>query len=250
MLSSKVIDSTKSDHLTLNFSPPAFEVNVSQQIVESELSSPKGAFELDKTQKEIAGLEKLQKEKIEAQVQEAVLRQLGAIQEEAFNKGFELGQEEGRTLALQQAAEKIDNDLKAFNDLVLNLQKQFENLAKQNESRLMELVFKLGSRLAAHELSVNREAVLEVVRQTVGATAQQDEVTLEIHPDLLQFFEELQSKAGRDFDFLKKTKIDPNPNIEVGGCVLRTQFGQIDAQLNTRIENLWSQIAQVLPQVS
>ena len=246
---SKVIEQKDSELCTLSYTPPAFEAHLDQDFTEHQWQSAQGAFVLDQTQKEIAGLEEVQRRKIQEQVESEVLKQVGVIQEEAFKKGFELGQEEGRSIAIQKTEEGIQNELEAFGELVMNIQNQFDRLAKLNEARLIELIFKIASRLATKTLETDAQALLEVVRQSVQSTSAQDEMVLEIHPSMVQFFEDLQKNTGREYEFLKALKIEPNAEMTMGGCLIRTQFGQIDAQLETRLHNLWGHLHSVLPQV-
>lgn len=249
MPSSKIIIRSETEKSTMTFTPPAFEVNLDQSFLNNQWETTQGAFVLDPTQKEIAGLDEVQRVKIDEMVEAKVLDQMAQLQEEAFAKGFELGRTEGQQLAFQETNLRIDSELIIFNELLANVQTQYASLAKVNETRLIELIFKISNRLATKELEASQEALLEVVRQSIGSISSQDEVILEIHPDRIAFFEELKNKANREFDFLQNIKIEPNPQINLGGCVLRTHFGQIDAQVETRVDNLWSQIKQVLPQV-
>lgn len=249
MPSSKVIVRSQTEKSSVPFIPPTFEAQTDKDFLDNEWESTQGAFVLDPTQKEIAGLDEVQRIKIDEMVEAKVLDQMAQLQEEAFAKGFELGRSEGQQLALQETNIRIDSELVAFNELLTNAQVQYAALAKMNESRLLELIFKISHRLAAKELEINADALLEVVRQSISSISAQDGVVLEIHPDRITFFEEIQLKANREFDFLKNIKIEPNPQINPGGCLIRTQFGQIDAQVETRVDNLWHQLKQVIPQV-
>lgn len=249
MPSSRVVTKLESEKVSIPFIPPTFEAHTDKNFLDAEWENTQGAFVLDPTQKEIAGLDEVQKIKIDEMVEAKVLDQMAQLQEEAFAKGFELGRSEGQQLALQEASQKIDSELIAFNNLLSSAQVQFASLAKINEARLLELIFKISKRLAAKELEFSSEALLEVVRQSISSISEQDGIVLEIHPDRISFFEEIQNKTNREFDFLKNIKIDPNPQISPGGCIIRTQFGQIDAQVDTRIDNLWNQLKQVIPQV-
>jgi len=252
MLLSKVIPCELTDESAIPFNPPVIAENDqnSASVEYYEDSDSTSAFILDKIQEEIAGLDKSHRRKIDRIVQQEVLKRLQEIQEQAYSKGFELGRVEGRDQAIREANEKLEREIQAITELISNLQDQYEELAKKNENRIIELIFKIASRIATKTLEIDQQAIVEVVRQTVSNISMNDQMIIEIHPNLIHFFEELQSKAGRDFEFLKNAKFEPNEGISIGGCVVRTEFGQIDARLETRINNLWQNLSLVMPRVS
>jgi flagellar assembly protein FliH len=250
MRSFKVIPSHFTEETTISFIPPIIGEEIKVKDPAEAYDSTDTAFVLDKTQEAIAGIDKIQRSRIEKMVQKEVLERLKQVQEEAYQKGFELGREDGRVEAIREASNQVDSDIRSFKDLIQNIQNQYEQIAKVNEGRIVDLIFKIASRLAAKTLEYDTHAITEVVRQTVESVSSQDKVIVEIHPSLIQFFEELQTHSGRDYDFLKLVDIQPNETISIGGCVVRTQFGEIDAQFETRMQNLWQSLRQVVPQVS
>lgn len=42
---------------------------------------------------------------------------------------------------------------------------------------------------------------------------------------------------------------EPVPGIKSGGCVIETNYGEIDAQVEQRLEQLWASINPALPKV-
>jgi flagellar assembly protein FliH len=251
---SKVISGELSDESALPFHPPVITEDDSSSFVSDQINDDvngsSSAFVLDKIQEEIAGLDKTQRNKINNLVQQEVLHRLQEIQEEAYSKGFELGRIEGRDQAMRDANQQIEQSIQSISELIYNLQHQYHELAKKNEARIIDLIFKIASRIATKTLEIDRQAMIEVVRQTVSNISNNEQIILEIHPSLVQFFEELQSKSEREFEFLKNSKIQPNESISIGGCLVRAEFGQIDAQLETRLNNLWKNLSLVMPRVS
>jgi len=250
MLSSKVIPRQNAAESTISFIPPIIIEDAHASQVAQNFDNSDSAFVLDQTQEVISGIDKIHKGRIDALVQHAVLQKFREVQEEAYKKGFELGREEGRVEAIKGTADKISADLLAIKALIENMQSQYEQVAKLNEGRLMDLIFKIASRLAAKTLEFDKSAIASVVKETIGAISNQDRVILEISPSLIEFFLEIQARGGRDFEFLKGVNIQPNELIEPGGCLVRTEFGQIDAQFETRLNNLWSSLKLAIPQVS
>ena len=48
---------------------------------------------------------------------------------------------------------------------------------------------------------------------------------------------------------MKKVKLDPVENMSPGGCIITTNYGQIDARFEERVSKLWEGIEENLPRV-
>ncbi len=207
-------------------------------------------FIMDEPQKIISGIQKAEQKSIEDKVQQAVLERLGPIQEEAYQKGFELGLEEGKNKAFEDTQAGIQSEIESLDELTSNMYRQLEKLYKINEARLIELAFEIGKRLAAYELSVNNAALVSVVRGVIDSAVVRDKVILELNPSMLNIFEQLQTHSGREYAFLKNVIIQENESLKPIDCIVKTEFGELNAEFDVRAENLFNEIRHVMPRVS
>ena len=65
----------------------------------------------------------------------------------------------------------------------------------------------------------------------------------------MMFIENLKNISGREFDFLKNVQLEASAEVTVGGCIIETNYGVIDARVEKRIENIWSELNQALPKI-
>ena len=72
-------------------------------------------------------------------------------------------------------------------------------------------------------------------------------------PTLLILENALQVKKilglKNQFDFLKKISLEPNKNINAGGCIVQTNYGEVDSRIDQRLEKLWDNLKEALPKV-
>ena len=59
--------------------------------------------------------------------------------------------------------------------------------------------------------------------------------------------EELKKRSDVKFDFLENSKLDVDESISQGGCRMSSNYGQIDATVEQRVEKVWSVINENLP---
>jgi flagellar assembly protein FliH len=62
------------------------------------------------------------------------------------------------------------------------------------------------------------------------------EVTVEIHPEDVEFIEAAKEDFFRQVKALKHMAIVPDPSVNPGGCRVKTRFGEVDATLESRLD--------------
>ncbi|MNL36175.1 Yop proteins translocation protein L [compost metagenome] len=122
-------------------------------------------------------------------------------------------------------------------------------MAAFNESHLIKLMFQMASRIAKAELKDNNEAMIEVLRDAVGLAQDEENITVHVSQSQFEFMEELKKEMGRDFEFIKKIRFEPNVEIADGGCIVETNYGEVDARIEQRLEQLWSVLSENIPKV-
>ena len=76
-----------------------------------------------------------------------------------------------------------------------------------------------------------------------------EEVVVQVSPSQLEFLEQLRQQRGREFDFMKRVKLEPVEGIQEGGCVIITNYGEVDARLEERLDKMWKELLENLPKV-
>lgn len=234
----------------MNYDPPRFDLGIPAVALElAERNQAGSRFTISELTRVQTGLQKLEAENFEERVENEAMDRLKDVQENAYREAFELGLVEGRKEAFQQNDALIKDKLKNLDDLMLSIQYLKKELLNYNESHLVQLTFHVGQRLAGHEISVSPEATLEILRQAVEVAQTEEEVTVLVSPDQLEFLEELRKQSGRELEFLKKVKLEPDASVEHGGCVVRNNYGEIDSRFSERISKLWDALKDNLVRV-
>jgi flagellar assembly protein FliH len=110
-------------------------------------------------------------------------------------------------------------------------------------------MFQMASRLAKTELVNNNEAIVQVLRDAVGLAQDEENVTVRVSPTQFEFLETLKKETGREFEFIKKMKFEPDQEIADGGCIVETNYGEVDARIEQRMQQLWSVLSENMPKV-
>ena len=194
------------------------------------------------------GLADLEAQRMESEIEQKALEGLKTIQEQAYSEAFELGMAEGRRQALIEATEEIDRRLQELDLLVDSLRDSKQHFLNNNENQLMKMVYFLATEVALQEITQKpNDVVLSILRSSVNVSHSEEMVKVTVAPEQIDFLESLQKEKKRDFDFLKKVEFSPQEGIHPGGCIITTNYSEVDARVEERITKLWEEIQDSIP---
>jgi type III secretion protein L len=114
-------------------------------------------------------------------------------------------------------------------------QKVYDNAIRGAESDLLDMAFRLAERIIGTALEFEPELVQALVRDVVKRARGRRRVVAYVHPSdastLMSIRDELVELLGG-----AKLSIEADESLARGSCVLRTDAGDVDARLGTRLE--------------
>jgi|SRR6185312_12548643 len=248
-LSKTVLKSDIAKEKVLDFAPPKFDLGTPLAAL-NYLEHKKGSdFRMSDAIRLQTGVEEMEASGIEEQIENRVLERLKEVQEVAYQEAYQLGLDEGRKEAFKKSSEQIDRRVKAFDLLTNSITNLKKDLIQFNETHLLKLAFHMASRLAHSEIKANPDLIVEVMRKAVEHAQIEEEIKIQVNPAQYDFWESLKKETGREFEFLKKVNFVPVDGISEGGCILETNYGEIDARFEERVNKLWETIAENLYRV-
>lgn len=234
----------------LDYKPTHFNLGTPDQALDYLKEKSLGSdFRMNETIRVQTGIDQLEKESEAERVEKATLEKLKEIQEEAYQKAYELGKEEGHQAAFDKMHAEINRRLQDLDQLLTTFGKMKTEMVAFNEAHILKTIFQMASRLARKEIVTSSDSLLSVLKESVALSQDEENVTVLISPEQLDFLEKLQGQTEREFEFLKKIKIQASTDVTVGGCIVQTNYGEVDARVEQRIDTLWQAISENLPKV-
>ena len=250
-MSDKVVREQGPLHRILEYTPPKFDIGVpepAKDYIEIKRTTPT-SFKMAEQIKIQTGVDHIEAVQLEDQVEARTIEKLKDVQEAAYKEAYNLGLTEGKKEAFDKASLEIDARLIEFDRVLKAIAQLKTELTQQNEAHLVKLAFHIAKRLAYHTIDLNQEVIIDVIRTSIEQAQIEEEVTVQVSPAQFDFLDKLKLETGRDFEFLKRVKLIPVAEIKSGGCIIETNYGQIDARFDERVEKLWSQFSENLPKV-
>jgi len=176
-----------------------------------------------------------------ARIIEAAEQSHQEIVEAATQDGFNVGYQEGREEAIKENAQLLMETTNALN----KLHAAFPVAVKQNEDKLIKLALEISREVIQDELAMKPEIVLKNVERAMGKVSDLEKVLIKVNPLDLDMVLPKQEYFKKLLPDVQDFVITGHYSIERGGCLIETNSGTIDAQVNTQlavVEEVFQQI--------
>jgi type III secretion protein L len=163
-------------------------------------------------------------------------RIIRAAEEEAAatREQAELFARESRETAFREGCE---NALTEWNTLLLEAREQRDQALASVERDILRLAVKIAEKILGREIKKDRTAIIDIVATALRQARRNEMITIRVNPadlPVIEQHEQRLDRVGRE-QFLD---IVSDPRVATGGCVIESESGAIDAQLETQLRVL------------
>ncbi|TVP88914.1 MAG: flagellar assembly protein FliH [Pseudomonadaceae bacterium] len=169
------------------------------------------------------------------------VEELEQIREEAYNEGFATGEKDGfhsgQLKGQQEARSKLDERLLELEQLMNNLMQPIHNQDAQIEDMLLMLVQQTVRSVIQRELATDSSQIIHVLRGALKSLPMgADNIRIYLNPVDFEAVKVLRERHEESWRLLEDDELLP------GGCRVETEHSQIDASLETRLEQALTQL--------
>ncbi|MCB0323308.1 MAG: type III secretion system stator protein SctL [Bdellovibrionales bacterium] len=145
---------------------------------------------------------------------------------EAYDKGYSEGLKQGRDDAVEQAVRLIEDSTRVHDVLA-------EEAAR--------LAIAIAGSVVGEHVAVQPEAAKRIAAAALQEAVVGDSVVIVVHPldepALGEAADQLRRVAGG-----ARVKIETDEKFTRGGCIVRTEFGEVDATIEALVESIGERI--------
>ena len=150
-------------------------------------------------------------------------RWLSQVQQET-EKARQKGLSEGKQAGYAEWTEEI-----------LKLRQLKEEFYKQAEPEIIKLTMAIAEKVIGKLVKEHREAIASIVRQALEKSLG-DKIIVRINPEDLKKLKVEDIHFGDFLDRTRQVHLKEDESVPRGGCVVETEVGTIDAQLETQLK--------------
>jgi flagellar assembly protein FliH len=154
-----------------------------------------------------------------------------AIEREAYEKGFEVGEKGGFALGEQKALILIEK----LEMLIRELISLKETLTKELEPQMVELVFSIARTVIRKELTTNPEAIVAITKEALTRLGKTGQIIIKINPSLSDLFMKHKPELT---DIYPDLIFDIDPSVAQDGSVVIGPTEDIITDIDEQLKNL------------
>ncbi|MHB8231562.1 MAG: FliH/SctL family protein [bacterium] len=163
--------------------------------------------------------------------------------EEAKKKGYAEGFNEGRKEALRTMEEGIKNIFKASESI-----EQFKNeLYGDVKQDVINLSLNIAKTIVKSETAANSDLIVQIIADAINKSSEAVNFTICLNPGDYGVLNK-NPRAVKDF-IAREVNIDflPDAGLSPGDTLIKTDFGEIDARIETQLEQIKKIFTKVAP---
>ena len=151
---------------------------------------------------------------------EAFEEKTKAEAEEQKEEGYKKGHQEG---------------LESLNKHLFALDEELKQLRHEIQKKMLPLTLSAARKILGEELKLHPERVVDIVLNSLKPVTQHKKIIIYVNKADLAALEAGKPKLKQIFEHLQSLSIQERDDVEQGGCIIETEAGIINAQL----ENQW-----------
>lgn len=181
------------------------------------------------------------KESIETE-SNAEIERLAREYEEKLKTDLEIatakGREEGYSKGYESGFEDFDKLMRKFHGIIASLIAERKGILESSSGQIVSLVMQIAIKVIKRITDSQKDIVLENVNDALKRVKDKTQITIRVNLDDLDIVRHKKSDFISRFDVIENLEIIEDPNIGKGGCIIETNFGEIDARISSQLDKI------------
>ncbi len=153
-----------------------------------------------------------------------------ALQEEARQKGIQEGRKE--------AEQELQTTIQAFSKGIEEISRLRESIYTQSKQDMISMVMSVVSKVIQVEVTEKEEIIEKTIQKALESAIQSDEYHIKVNPKDYELVNEKKPLFVARIRGLGNIVFEPDSSISRGGCKVESDQGEVDATLETQLEEI------------
>lgn len=246
------IEKANDNKLVIDYVPKKISVGMSFSAKEFEKTQNHDVrpFQMNELVAEVTGVANKRRLESEEKIEAEVLTKLKDVEENAYKEAYELGILEGAEKAFRDKSSEINDKLNYLDSLFNQINNLTKELFIEKENQILKLITTLASSIALFEISTKKENIKDLMRDLIDQMQTDEKVIVKLAPADVEFIKTAHEKIDSEFTIASNVKLETDKHMSSGECIIESNYGAIDASIETRVQRAWGAIEEGLPHVS
>jgi type III secretion protein L len=138
---------------------------------------------------------------------------------------------------LKELGEKagFEEGLKQWNSLIGLLENEIKKVRQDMENAIVPLALTAVKKIIGREIELKPETIADIVATALKSVSHHRKITIYVNPNDLENIEAEKPRLKALFEHLESLSVASREDIDPGGCLIETELGIINAQLENQL---------------
>jgi len=169
--------------------------------------------------------------------------ELSDIREKAENEGYEKGREEGYAEG-QAEVERLIAQLHSIIDKTIEKR---NDIIDESETQVINLVIMIAKKVVKVISENQKNVVVNNVIQALRKLKSRGEVLIKVNLADVDLTSEHIKDFMRMVENIRSVTVVEDSTVDKGGCIIETDFGEIDARISSQLHEIEEKILDLVP---
>lgn len=155
-------------------------------------------------------------------------------EESGFKKGYEDGYGKGKALAMDEAAQGIS----MLNRVIEELESFRSQILYESKQDIVKMALTVAEKVLHKEIMTDPNTVVSVVKNAISKVGFKRKFTVHVNPLDVEVLKAAGSSIAAAVDSMESLKFKADPKVEAGGCIVHTESGAVDAQVDRQFQEI------------
>jgi flagellar assembly protein FliH len=163
------------------------------------------------------------------------------------NAALNQAREEGRTEGYAEGKAEVDRLIERTHTVLERAQDKRGDILVQTEEEIIRLVLLMVRKIVKVISENQREVVISNVVEALKKVKDRGNIIIRVNTADLKLTTEHTKEFIKELEGVKSIQVAEDSSVDSGGCVIETDFGEIDARIANQLAELESKILEASP---
>ncbi len=171
------------------------------------------------------------------------LAEAKTIREDAF----QVGMKEGRETGIEEGKSEVQRVIERFHVVLAKAIERRNEIIQESEQQIVNLVLTIAKKVIKVISENQKNVVINNITQSLQRLQQKTDVVVRVNLADLPIATKHRDDILRMAERVKNITIAEDTTVDPGGCIIETDFGEIDARIASQLREIEDRILEMVP---
>ena len=172
-----------------------------------------------------------------------IKQKVSQVEKEATDRGYDEGREKG----YQEGREEVERLVESLHRIISAAIEKRNEIVEESETQVINLVLRIANKVIKVISENQKNVVINNVVQALRKLKSRGDVVIRVNLVDLELTSEHISDFMKMVENVKSITVLEDSSVDRGGCIIETDFGQIDARISSQLNEIEERILELMP---